>query len=158
MKKNEVLALGLAIGLTELAGGVGALFTTPAIATWYPNLVQPVGTPPDFVFGPVWTTLFALMGIALFLIWRQTGLKTERRQAFILFGAQMILNVLWSALFFGLKSFAAASVEIVCLWLAIVATQVAFAKVSRPAAWLLLPYLLWVSFATYLTLAFWSLN
>ena len=126
-----------------------------AIDGSYATLVRPELAPPNWVFGPVWVTLYMLMGIAAFLVWRK-----DRRlnKALILFVLQLVLNSLWSIIFFGMQALGAAFVEIVFLWLAIVATIVAFQKISRPAALLLIPYILWVSFAAYLNFAFWTLN
>ncbi|MBU6370787.1 MAG: tryptophan-rich sensory protein [Patescibacteria group bacterium] len=146
----------------EAVGAVGAIFTTPAIGTWYAELVKPAINPPNWIFAPVWTTLFALMGVALFLIWKRAGEMPEEKgtakTAIAVFAAQLVLNVLWSVIFFGLHNPGAAFVEIVILWLFIVATIAVFAKVSRAAAWFLAPYIVWVSFAAYLNFAIWRLN
>jgi translocator protein len=155
---KDVLKLILAIGICELAGVVGSLFTSSSIAEWYAYLVKPELAPPNWVFAPVWTTLFALMGIAAFLVWKKGLQRQEVRLALGIFAAQLILNTFWSIIFFGLRSPAGALVEIVILWLAILATIMAFARISRPAAWLLVPYLLWVTFATYLNYTIWLLN
>ena len=163
MKINNFFKLVIAIAVSEVAGIIGAFFTTPSIAGWYAGIVKPALNPPAWVFGPVWTTLFALMGIAAFLIWssyaeasadKKKGIKV----ALILFGTQLVLNTLWSIIFFGLHSPGGALIEIVFLWLAILATIIAFYKISKLAAWLLVPYILWVSFAMYLNYAIWALN
>lgn len=148
----------LAIVSCEAAGFLGSLFTAPAIPTWYATLTRPEFAPPSWVFAPVWTTLFALMGIAAWLIWRQGINRQVVKTALAIFALQLGLNILWSGLFFGLQSPGWAFFEIILLWLAIAATIAAFAKLSKPAAWLLAPYLAWVSFAAYLNYAFWSLN
>lgn len=165
----------LFIFISELAGVIGSIFTAPAIATWYTVLNKPALNPPAWVFGPAWTTLFALMGIAAFLVWSSFASPSrkaadeqskasegqEKRKikiALILFGVQLVLNTLWSIIFFGLHSLGGALIEIIFLWLAILATIVAFARVSKSAAWLLTPYILWVSFAAYLNYAIWVLN
>ena len=150
--------LAAAIAVCEAAGIIGALVTAPAVASWYPTLVHPSYAPPPFVFGPVWTALYALMGVAAFLVWRKGFAHAGVKTALGLFAVQLALNVLWSVLFFGLRSPAAALAEIVVLWAAIAYTMHAFARVSRAAAWLLAPYLAWVSFAALLTYGFWSLN
>ncbi len=157
---------------------IGSLFTTPAVqSSWYLELTKPALNPPAWVFGPVWATLFALMGVAVFLVYiknEKTVLsavegrqfKRKKKIALILFGIQLVLNTLWSIIFFGstsltingLNNIGIALVEIVFLWLAILAMIIAFAKVSRPAAWLLVPYILWVSFASYLNYMIWILN
>lgn len=156
MKFNFKLIISIAI--CEMAGSVGSVFTAPSIATWYATLIKPTLNPPAWVFGPVWTTLFALMGAAVFLVWR-TGLSSARvKIALAIFAVQLMLNTLWSIIFFGLHSPGGAFIEIVALWIAIVTTIIVFAKISRPAAWLLAPYLAWVSFAAYLNYAIWVLN
>lgn len=144
--------------ISELAGVIGSLFTTPSIAGWYAGIIKPELNPPAWVFGPVWTTLFVLMGIAAFLVWRKGYGRKDVKIALGLFYGQLILNTLWSIIFFGLHSPGGAFIEIIFLWLAILATIIAFAKISRPAAWLLLPYILWVSFAAYLNYSIWILN
>jgi len=169
MKINNTFKLIIAIVVSELAGIIGSVFTTPSIAGWYSGIVKPALNPPAWVFGPVWTTLFALMGIAAFLVWKKgldrrdvnphtKGFGVGVKIALILFGIQLVLNTLWSIIFFGLHSPGGALVEIVFLWLAILATIIAFAKISKPAAWLLSPYILWVSFAMYLNYSIWVLN
>ena len=163
MKINNTFKLIIAIVVSELAGIIGSVFTTPSIAGWYAGIVKPALNPPAWVFGPVWTTLFALMGIAAFIVWSSYAKATEDKKkgirlALILFGIQLVLNTLWSIIFFGLHSPGGALIEIIFLWLAILATIVTFYKISKPAAWLLLPYILWVSFAMYLNYAIWALN
>jgi len=158
MKINNASKLIIAIIVSELAGIIGSVFTTPSIADWYAGIVKPTLNPPSWVFGPVWTTLFALMGISAFLIWK-TGLSRQDVKITLgIFMGQLVLNTLWSIIFFGLHSPGGALIEIVLLWLAILATIISFAKISKPAAWLLLPYILWVSFAMYLNYAIWVLN
>lgn len=148
----------IAIAISELAGVVGSFFTSPAVAAWYPQLTTSAVNPPAWVFGPVWTTLFAMMGIAAFLVWKKGLKRRDVKIALSIFLGQLVLNTLWSLIFFGLHSPGGALVEIVFLWLAIAATIVAFAKVSKAAAWMLAPYILWVSFAAYLNYAIWILN
>lgn len=161
MRAKHVLQLALAVAASELAGAIGYFFTAPAISSgWYAALAKPPLTPPAWVFGPVWTALYLLMGAAAFLAWREydngsPSTKLRVKIALPVFGLQLFLNALWSLMFFGLRSPATASVEIVFLWLAILATAAAFYKISKPAAWLLLPYLLWVGFAGYLNFYIW---
>jgi tryptophan-rich sensory protein len=155
--KNS-LKLILAIVIYELVGVIGSVFTTPNISGWYSGLTRPALNPPSWVFGPVWTILFALMGIAAYLVWKKGLDDRHVRAALGIFFAQLVLNVIWSLIFFGNQNPGGALIEIVFLWLAIVATIIAFAKVSKPAAWLLLPYILWVSFAIYLNYSIWQLN
>lgn len=162
MKLSNRAKLFISLALPQLAGLIGSLFTTSSIPSWYATLQRPALSPPNWVFGPVWTTLFVLMGVAFYLVWKKWTIlpwsKREQRQALFVFSAQLVLNTLWSIIFFGLQSPGGALIEIVFLWLAIVVTMYTFAKVSKPAAWLLVPYLLWVSFASYLNYAIWSLN
>lgn len=172
MKINNTIKLIIAIVVSEFAGVVGAFFTTPAIQSgWYTTLARPALNPPAWVFGPVWTTLFALMGVATFLVWSSYAKASEDKKkgikiALVLFGIQLVFNTLWSIIFFGstsltingLNNIGIALIEIVFLWVAILATIIAFAKISRPAAWLLVPYIIWVSFAVYLNYAIWILN
>jgi len=158
MKTNNVLKLVTAVVVSELAGIIGSFFTAPSIPTWYPTIVKPAFNPPAWVFGPVWTTLFALMGIAAYLVWKKGLNRKEVRIALIIFIGQLVLNTLWSIIFFGWHSPRGAFAEIILLWLAILTTIIAFARISKPAAWLLVPYILWVSFAAYLNYAIWTLN
>lgn len=156
MKINNALKLIIAIVVSELAGIIGSVFTAPAIPAWYAGLVKPALNPPAWVFAPVWTTLFLLMGIAAFFIWRQGLERGEVKIALGIFIIQLMLNTLWSIIFFGLKNPGAAFAELTLLWLAILATIITFAKISKLAAWLLVPYILWVSFAGYLNFSIWQ--
>lgn len=155
---NNTLKLIIAITVSELAGIIGSVFTAPSIAGWYTDIVKPALNPPAWIFAPVWTTLFALMGISAFLIWKNGLKRQDVRIALGIFLTQLVLNTLWSIIFFGLRSPGGALIEIAFLWLAIVATIIAFAKISKPAAWILVPYILWVSFAAYLNYSIWILN
>lgn len=158
MRTKDWLALAGFILLSEGAGALGSVVTVPSISGWYATLAKPEFAPPNWVFGPVWTTLFLLMGLAAFLVWRKGVERHAVRIALGLFLLQLILNTLWSFIFFGLQSPGMAMIELAFLWLAILATIVVFAKVSRIAAWLLVPYIAWVSFAAYLNYAIWTLN
>ncbi len=158
MNIKQALKLALAIVLSELAGMIGAVFTAPSVAGWYVGIAKPAFNPPSWIFGPVWTTLFALMGIAAFLVWRKGLKRRDVKIALTIFAVQLVLNTLWSIIFFGLQNPGGALVEIAFLWLAIVASSSAFARISKPAAWLLAPYILWVSFAAYLNYTIWILN
>jgi len=158
MKKFMDWRLAVSILACEAVGASGSLFTTPAIPEWYANLAKPDLAPPNWIFAPVWTALFALMGVALFLVWREkTSLKKVRAALFAFF-LQFLLNVAWSAIFFGLRLPGWAFAEIIFLLAAIILTIVLFRRVSRAAAWLLIPYLAWVGFASYLNLMIWRLN
>ncbi len=148
----------VAILLCQLAGVLGVLFTSAAIPGWYAQLNQPALNPPSWVFSPVWVSLYTLMGIAAALVWKAGWQQSGVRVALGLFAVQLALNAAWSLLFFGLRNPLFGLIDIIFMLAAIVATVIAFARVSRPAALLLLPYLLWVSFATYLNAAIWLLN
>ena len=140
------------------AGFVGSIYTRPAIPAWYVTLNKPSFTPPNWLFFPVWTTLYAIMGISLFLIWRK-GLEEKRvTTALVLFAIQLILNALWSIAFFGLRSPVSGLVIIIVLWLAILLTMIWFFRISGVAGWLLLPYIGWVGFAVVLNLQIYRLN
>lgn len=154
--------LGVLVGLIvgcQLVGVLGALITAPAIETWYATIAKPAFTPPAWVFAPVWTTLYALMGAAAFLVWQAREDRPRAvRLALGAFAVQLALNAVWSPAFFGLQSPLFGLVVIVSLLVALAGTVLAFARVSRPAAALLAPYLLWVAYASALNAAIWRLN
>jgi benzodiazapine receptor len=151
------LKLIVSLIICQLAGFIGSLFTTPAIPEWYASLQKPSFTPPNWLFSPVWISLFLLMGVSLYLLW-QTASKKEAKLALVLFSIQLILNVLWSVIFFGLKSPMVAFIEILVLWAAIFLTMTKSLKVAKAAGYLLLPYIIWVSFAAVLNFFLWKLN
>lgn len=155
--RGDVPGLLVAIVATNLAGIIPAILTAGRVADWYPTLSAPPLTPPSWVFGPVWTVLFAMLGVAAYLVYRE---RDHELRAFAMgfFGVQLALNMSWSLVFFGMQAPAAALVVIVALLVAIVATIVTFDKVDRRAALLMAPYLAWVAFATYLNAGFWLLN
>ncbi len=142
----------------ELAGVIGSAFTFSALASWYPLLVKPFFNPPNWIFGPVWTILYALMGIAAYLIWSKGIGKGGVRFALSLFALQLALNVLWSALFFGLRSVLFGMMGAVALWVAVLIATIEFRNVSRWAMLIMLPYLIWVSFAMILSISLFMLN
>ncbi len=144
--------------IAQAAGGIGAIFTSAKIPTWYATVVKPSWQPPNWLFGPVWTTLFTLMGIAAAIVWIQRGQSPIAQKALVAYGVQLILNVLWSYLFFGMQSPGLAFIEIVFLLIAIVGTMVLFWRVSPAAGWLMMPYLIWVLFASFLNFTIWRLN
>lgn len=150
-------ALLLSLAACFAVSALGGAITAGPVKSWYPALAKPALTPPDLAFPVVWTLLFAMMALAAWRVWRAAGWP-ESRAALALFGLQLLLNLGWSALFFGLQRPGLALAEIALLWLAIAATIGAFARLDRPAALLLLPYLGWVSFAIYLNFAIWRLN
>jgi len=144
--------------LCQAAGVLGSFFTIPSIPTWFEGLSKPMLTPPNGVFGPVWTTLFVLMAVAAFLVSKEGIIHQKVRIALAVFGVQLVLNVLWSAVFFGMHNLFGAMIEITVFWISIAATIYLFSKISRTAALIMLPYLGWVTFASYLTFAIWQLN
>lgn len=152
-----VLTYISSIGISLAAGGIGSLATNSKIPTWYANLEKPLLNPPDWVFGPVWTTLYLLMGTALFLVWR-SGQEKPKNRAYLAFAVQLMLNTLWSLAFFGLESPALGIAVILPLLGAIAWNMYEFYKVKHVACYLLVPYLAWVSFATYLTIGIAFLN
>jgi len=158
VKTNSFFKLLIAIAVSEITGVIGSVFTVSAIPTWYATLAKPALTPPSWVFGPVWTALYALMGIAAFLVWNNGLGRKDVRKALSVFGIQLVLNALWSIVFFNLQSPGWALVNIALMWLAIVCTMILFYKISKPAMWLLVPYILWVSFALYLNYSIYILN
>ena len=149
----------LAIVATPVVvGGLSSVFTVDGLRVWYRTLERPDWNPPDWVFGPVWTTLYVLMGVALLQVVRSDRARAARRVGLGLFALQLVLNFAWSWIFFTNHDLFGALVEILALWLAIAATIAAFWQVRRSAAALLVPYLAWTSFATILTATIWSLN
>jgi len=155
---REILKLLVSVAICQAAGALGSVATGPSIATWYATLEKPWFTPPNWVFAPVWLTLFVLMGIAVFLVWRRGLSNRQVKVAMAVFAVQLILNVLWSVAFFGLKSPLAGLVVIVILWVAILMTLLCFFKISRSAGFLLLPYIVWVSIAAVLNASILILN
>src|SRR5579872_5524499 len=137
------------------AAEIGSLLTTPALRPWYEGLSKPRWNPPNWLFAPVWTILYLAMAIAAWLVWRKEGLTSSPMQFFL---TQLVLNVGWSALFFRLRSPGLAFTEIVVLWFAILATTIEFWREVPAAGWLLLPYLIWVGYATALNFSIWRLN
>lgn len=156
MKLNNTLKLIIAVAISELAGIAGSFFTVSAIPDWYASLEKPALNPPAWIFGPVWVSLYFLMGISLWLIWKSGA--AEKKRAIWLFVVQLVLNAVWSPVFFGAHAIGSALIIIVLLWAAIVMNILIFSKISKIAAWLLVPYIVWVSFAAYLNYAFWILN
>lgn len=140
------------------AGGIGSTFTAPAIPEWYAALNKPSFSPPNWLFAPVWTALYILMGFAAALVWRKGLQEPKVRAALVAFLLQLILNMLWSVFFFGMRSPLAGLVDILFLWTMILVTIARFSKVSTWAAALLVPYLLWVTFASGLNLGIFLLN
>lgn len=155
--KNLFKAIGCVL-LCQFAGIIGSVFTFSAIPTWYASLNKPFFSPPNWIFAPVWLALYTLMGISLYLILQNGFEKKEVKFAVSIFAIQLVLNAAWPILFFGLKNPLIAFAEILLLWLSIVVSIVLFSKISKKAAWLLVPYILWVSFAAMLNLFILQLN
>jgi translocator protein len=156
---RSLLVLVAFVALCFAAAGLGSLVTTPQTAGGggYDTLNKPFFTPPSWLFGPVWSVLYLLMAVSGWLVWRERGFSGART-AMALFFAQLVLNLLWSVVFFGLEAPGLGLAEILVLWAAILATILAFRRTSRPAALLLVPYLAWVAFATALNAGIWLLN
>jgi tryptophan-rich sensory protein len=154
---KDILALLVSTAICFAAAGLGSQLTVVALEPWYAGLKKPAFNPPDWVFGPVWSLLYLLMAISAWLVWRQRE-RAAVRLPLALFGVQLALNVAWSGCFFYLQRPGAALSEIAVLWLAILATMLTFFRVNRAAGALLVPYLLWVSFASVLNFAIWRLN
>jgi benzodiazapine receptor len=148
----------VSIAACQLAGFFGSLFTRPAIPAWYAQLQKPAFAPPNWLFAPMWISLYLLMAVAAYLVW-QKGLSSRGvRMALAVFLFQLLLNAIWSPAFFGLRSPLAGAVIIVLLWLLIALTIFLFWKISRPAAILLIPYILWVTLASALNISIYFLN
>lgn len=156
MKKSWKLVISLLI--PQLVAITAGLVTAAAVGSWYRGIVKPSWNPPSYLFGPVWTVLYLMMGYALFLIWTGAPAGPGKRRAIVLWSVQLFLNFCWSLLFFGLHLIGGAVVEIVLLWLLILITIFAFARFSKPAAWLLVPYIAWVTFASVLCFTIWTMN
>lgn len=171
----------ISIIICESAGVIGSIFTTPSIPTWYASLQKPDFVPPNWLFAPAWITLFLLMGISLYLVWVKKWVSEiptdhsarkpwnpiseklwlgswREENAIAIFILQLVLNILWSAIFFGLKLPGLAFFEILMLWFAILYTIINFYRISKMAAFLLVPYILWVTFAAFLNFSIWQLN
>jgi tryptophan-rich sensory protein len=154
---KKIIKLIFAILICQLAGIIGSFFTAPSVRTWYQTIQKPTFTPPNWLFAPVWTTLFLLMGISLYLILiRRTNKQVKLGLLF--FGIQLLLNIIWSVLFFGLRNPLLGLIEIVILWVFILLTIISFWKIDKRASYLLIPYILWVSFAMLLNFYIWRLN
>lgn len=158
MKGISISKLGFAVILPFIAGGIGSFFTAASIPTWYAELAKPSFNPPNWVFGPVWTTLYLLQGIAFYMILTSTAKHKEKSFAIALFLIQLVLNSLWSIVFFGMKNIDVAVGVIVMLFVFIILTIVAFSNIKKASGLLLIPYLAWVSFATVLNIAIAFLN
>lgn len=154
---RPIAKLSISIAIPVITGLIASWFTVQSVNSWYNTLNRPSFAPPNWLFGPVWTALYVLMGISLYIIWqRPPGIQKEK--ALFIFGLQLFCNFIWSFLFFFMRNPAIALVDIVLLWLLIIVMIVRFYRLKPLAAWLNIPYLLWVSFATALNYMFWKLN
>jgi tryptophan-rich sensory protein len=157
MKIPQIIKLIIALVVPLSVGAIAGLFTADAIPDWYASLNRPSFNPPNWLFGPVWTTLYTIMGISLFLIWKQNPSK-QRNQAIAFFFFHLFLNFCWSFIFFYFKMIGAAFVEIILLWTSIVGTLILFYRIKPVAAYINIPYLVWVTFASVLNGAYYFLN
>ncbi len=156
---NKYLKIAIFVATCLAVGFLSGQATQSSVNTWFPTLIKPSFNPPPWVFAPVWSLLYTMMGIAAGLVWSRIDFETETvRKALLFFAIQLALNALWSLLFFGLKNPFLALIEIVLLWLMIYETYVKFIKIDKIAGYLFVPYLLWVSFATVLNAGIWWLN
>ena len=155
---NNTFKLIIAIIIPVAVGAISGFFTATGVESWYQTINKPSWNPPGWIFGPVWTTLYVMMGIALFLVWKSDSSDVLKKTAIALFAIQLILNFFWSFIFFDQQQIGWALVEIIVMWFFILLTIFAFGNVSKLAAWLLVPYMSWVSFATILNYTIWKLN
>ena len=155
---NNPLKFIISLVITLGIGFSGSFFTRPEIDGWFQTITKPSWNPPNYIFGPVWTTLYVLMGIALFLVWKSRANERLKKPAFTFFVIQLVLNFLWSLIFFNQHEIGWAMVDIILLWIFILLTIFSFAKINKTAAWLLVPYISWVSFAAILNFTIWRMN
>jgi translocator protein len=158
MQIKNWLKLIISIVIASMAGFLGSFFTASSVTTWFTTLVKPPFNPPSWLFGPVWTILYFMIGVSLFLVWTTKANKISKKKAYWIFGIQLVLNAMWSVVFFGAQNPGLAFIVIVFLWISIILNIVAFYKIRKSAGYLLVPYLLWVSFASVLNFAIWILN
>ncbi|MBL0130059.1 MAG: tryptophan-rich sensory protein [Chitinophagaceae bacterium] len=155
---NNLTKLVIAIAIPLAIGGTAGFFTATGVDSWYQTINKPSWNPPGWIFGPVWTTLYVMMGVALFFVWKSDVNEQLKRTAITLFAIQLVLNFFWSFIFFNQHQPGWALVEIIVMWVFILLTIFSFAPISKTAAWLLVPYISWVSFATILNYTIWKLN
>lgn len=155
---NNISKLVISIAIPVAIGATAGFFTVTGVGSWYQTINKPSWNPPGWVFGPVWTMLYIMMGVSLYLVWKSGNNNHLKRTAIGLFAVQLILNFFWSFIFFDQQQPGWAFVEIIAMWVFILLTIFAFAKVNKTAAWLLVPYISWVSFATILNYTIWKLN
>lgn len=155
---NKTVKLIIAIAIPLAVGATSGFFTVTGVTSWYQTINKPSWNPPSWLFGPVWTTLYIIMGIALYIVWKSPVNDKLKKTAITLFAIQLVLNFFWSFIFFDQHQPGWALVEIIMMWVFILLTIFSFARVSKTAAWLLVPYISWVSFATILNYTIWKLN
>jgi len=155
---REIPKLIVSILIVFFAGAVGTVFTLKEITTWYVTLPKPAWTPPNWVFGPVWSFLYVLMGIALFLVWREGLDRRDVQIAITVFAVQLVINVVWSLVFFGTHNIAGGLIMVIILWISILINIIVFYRISKPAGLILVPYIIWVSIASYLNYSVFILN
>ena len=158
MKAKTLLQIVTFIVAAEIIGITGSVFTISSIPTWYASLNKPSFNPPNWIFGPVWTILYATLGLSAYLIWKKGWVNKDVKITLGIFALQFIVNLKWTFLFFGLHSTLLGLIAIAILWVLIVLTIIKFYQLSKPAGLLMIPYLLWVSFATLLNFYIWKLN
>ena len=150
--------LGFSLIITQLAGIVGSFFTTSAIPTWYATLEKPFFNPPNWLFGPVWVLLYGMMGVSIYLIWQQLAKNQNAGKAMLLFWIHLFFNATWSIIFFGMQNLSLAFLNIAIIWVFILVLIKQFYSINKIASYLLIPYLLWVTFASLLNYSIWQLN
>lgn len=158
MWMNNIAKLVISILVPLAIGGTAGFFTATGVDSWYQTIQKPLWNPPNWIFGPVWTTLYILMGISLFLVWKSDSSSKLKKIAITFFAIQLVMNFFWSFIFFNQQQIGWALLEILVMWMFIIATIFAFGNISKTAAWLLVPYVSWVSFAALLNYAIWKLN
>ena len=155
---KPVFKLIISIAIPLAVGAVSSLFTTENVSGWFSTINKPSFNPPNWIFAPVWTTLYILMGIACYLVWKKESAGSARVPALGVYAIQLLLNFLWSFIFFEAHQLGWALAEVIVLWIMILTTIFLFGRVSRAAAWLMVPYICWVGFATILNFYIWKLN
>lgn len=157
-KKGDIVKLVISILIPLIVGFTSSFATLGSISTFFDVLNKPTWTPPAWAFGPIWTTLYILMGIALFLVWRKGLFRQDVKIAIAVFGIQLILNFFWTIIFFGFRSITGGLIEIIFLWIAILVNIILFYRISKTAGLLLVPYIIWVTIASYLNYTVYLLN
>lgn len=155
---NNILKLIISLAIPLAIGATSGFFTVSGVESWFQTINKPTWNPPNWIFGPVWTTLYVMMGIAFFIIWKSEIRSELKKSAIVLFAVQLVLNFFWSFIFFNQHEIGWALVEIIIMWFFILFTIFAFGNISKTAAWLMVPYISWVSFATILNYTIWQLN